>query len=161
MLEHYQKLARLLAREEQVLGDVADFYIWLDESLKVGQLPPLSELFAGGAQVCDDLQKVTSEKRELLEEFKVESLRQLLATKYPNKIRRLVGLKGAAIMELRRKISARVVSITQSLEVLQVVNQRFCDFFQQLVPSTINYQAKGAMVDRGTLYSGVSLNSTI
>ncbi len=161
MLQHYDELARLLEKEEQVLEQVAAFYKELAESLETGQLPELAELFAGGARARDELQKITSAKKALLEEIKVETLRQLLGAKYPAKVRRLVSLKGAAIAALRRQIAASSTVITQSLEVLQVVNQRFCDFFQQLLPATICYRGQGAMADPGNRYSGVTLNSTV
>ncbi len=161
MLQHYNELARLLEKEEQVLEQVAGFYQGLADSLQAGQLPALTELFAGGARARDDLQKITSAKKALLVEIKVDALHQLLASEYPSKIRRLVGLKGSAITALRRKIAASGIAITQSLGVLQVVNQRFCDFFQQLLPATISYHGQGAMVDHGNLYSGVTLNSMV
>ncbi len=161
MLQHYDELARLLEKEGQVLEGVADFYQGLADSLQTGQLPGLVELFAGGARARDDLQKIISAKRALLLEMKVDTLHQLLASEYPSKIRRLVGLKGAAIMVLRRKITASSIAITQSLEALQVVNQRFCDFFQQLLPATISYHGQGTMVDHSNLYSGVTLDSAV
>lgn len=161
MLQHYNELAKLLEKEEQVLEQVAGFYQGLAASLQAGQLPALAELFADGAQARDNLQKITSAKKALLAEIKVDALHQLLASECPSKIRRLVGLKGAAIAALRRQIFASGIAISQSLEVLQVVNQRFCDFFQQLLPATICYHGQGAMADRGNLYSGVTLNSMV
>ena len=161
MLQHYDKLARLLEKEEQALEQVAGFYKELADSLETGQLLALAELFAGGARARDDLQKITSAKKALLDEIKVETLHQLLGSEYPVKVRRLVSLKGAAIAALRRRIAASGVVITQSLEVLQVVNQRFCDFFQQLLPATICYHGQGTMADHGNLYSGVTLNSMV
>ncbi|MEA3332381.1 MAG: hypothetical protein U9Q58_02135 [Pseudomonadota bacterium] len=158
MLRHYQELVRLLEREEMVLRQVASFYQGLAESLKLGQLPALPELFAGGARSSDDLKKIAGEKRELFDEIKVDSLHQLLASQYPAKIRHLVALKGAAIAKLRRKIEASGISIRQSLSALQVVNKRFCDFFQQLCPATISYQGKGMMADNSAAYRGVTLN---
>ncbi|MCK5679491.1 hypothetical protein KAI46_01615 [bacterium] len=161
MLRHYQELARLLEREVMVLRQVASFYQGLAESLKLGQLPALPELFAGGAQSSSDLKRISGEKREFLAEIKVDSLRELLASNYPAKIRRLVGLKGSAIAELYRKIEASGISIRQSLGALQVVNRRFCDFFQQLLPATISYHGKGEMTDHGSLYSGITFSSAV
>jgi len=50
MLQHYNELAQLLEKEEQVLEQVAGFYQGLAECLQAGQLPALGELFAGGAR---------------------------------------------------------------------------------------------------------------
>ena len=158
MLQHYQRLASLLEREVVILGQVADFYQVLSESLDVGLLSALPELFAGGARSCDNLAKIAEEKRQLLAEIGVTSLRQLLSVERPAKIRRLVGLRGHDIARLRRKIETSGSTIGQSLEVLQVVNQRFCDFFQQLCPSTISYQGRGVMAGNAMSYSGVALN---
>ena len=158
MLQHYQGLTRLLEKEVVILGQVADFYQQLSESLDSGQLPALPELFADGARSCDDLAKIAEEKRQLLGEVGVTSLHQLLTAERPAKIRRLVGLRGHEVTKLRRKIEESGGSIGQSLQVLQVVNQRFRDFFQQLCPAAISYQGKGAMVDNGMSYSGVALD---
>ncbi|MEA1923413.1 MAG: hypothetical protein U9N63_12250, partial [Pseudomonadota bacterium] len=137
---------------------VADFYQALAESLGSGQLPALPELFAGGARSCDDLAKITKEKSQLLAEIGVSSLHQLLTVEPPAKIRRLVGLRGHEVTVLRRKIEESGRSIGQSLQALQVVNQRFRDFFQQLCPSAISYQGKGAMADNVLSFSGVALD---
>lgn len=158
MLQHYHGLTRLLEKEVVILGQVADFYQNLAESLGSGQLPDLSELFAGGARSSDDLAKITEEKGQLLAEIGVGSLRQLLTIEAPAKIRRLVGLRGHEVTALRRKIEDSGRSISQSLQALQVVNQRFRDFFQQLCPVAISYQEKGAMANNGMSFNGVALN---
>ncbi|RLB72272.1 MAG: hypothetical protein DRH03_04910 [Deltaproteobacteria bacterium] len=158
MLQHYQNLARLLEKEIVTLRQVADFYEVLSESLDAGLLAALPELFAGGARSRDNLAKIAEEKRQLLDEIGVVSLRQLLSAERPVKIRRLVGLRGYEVTTLRRKIEVKGAAIGQSLKVLQVVNQRFCDFFQQLCPATISYQGRGAMADNEMAYSGVTLN---
>ena len=158
MLQHYQNLAHLLEKEVVTLGQVADFYELLASSLDAEGLAHLPELFAGGARSCDNLAKIAEEKRQLLAEIGVTSLRQLLSAERPAKIRRLVGLRGYEVTELRRKIEASGRLISQSLQVLQVVNQRFCDFFQQLCPAIISYQGRGSMADNVGLYSAVALN---
>lgn len=158
MLQHYQNLARLLEKEVLVLGQVADFYEVLAGSLTADGLAVLPEFFAGGARSCDNLVKIAEEKRRLLAEIGVTSLRQLLGADCPTKIRRLVAQRGSEVTELRRKIEASGSAISQSLQVLQVVNQRFSDFFQQLCPATISYQGRGLMNDNGSLYSGVALD---
>ena len=158
MLQHYHELTRILEKEIVILGQVADFYQLLAESLDSGQLPASSELFAGGARSCDDLVKIAEEKRLLLAEMGVGSLHQLLTAERPVKVRRLVGLRGHEITKLRRKIEESGSSIGQSLQVLQVVNQRFRDFFQQLCPVAISYQGGGVMADNGMSYSGVALD---
>ncbi len=161
MLQHYDDLVRLLEKEEQVLGQVAGFYRELADSLEAGQLPALDEVFAGGAQSCDNLRKISGVKKELLDRIKVNSLHQLLTADHPAKIRRLVGVKGAAIAGLRRQIEISGLSIKQSLEALQTVNQRFCDFFQQLLPAAISYRGQGGMAENGNLYSGITLDSAV
>ncbi len=161
MLQHYHSLTRLLEKEIVTLGHVADFYQLLDESLGSGRLPALPELFAGGARSCDDLAKIAEEKRQLLAEIGVSSLRQLLSIESPAKIRRLVGLRGHEVTSLRRKIEESGRSIGQSLQALQVVNQRFCDFFQQLCPAAISYQGKGAMADNVMSFSGIALDGVV
>ena len=158
MLQHYHSLTRLLEKEIVILGQVADFYQVLAESLNSGQLPALPELFAGGARSGDDLAKITKEKSQLLAEIGVSSLRQLLSAESPAKIRRLVGLRGHEVTVLRRKIEESGRSIGQSLQALQVVNQRFRDFFQQLCPAAISYQGKGAMADNVLSFSGIALD---
>ena len=158
MLQHYHSLTRLLEKEIVTLSQVADFYQLLDESLSSGQLPVLPELFAGGARSCDNLIKITEEKSQLLAEIGVNSLRQLLSSESPAKIRRLVGLRGHEVTSLRRKIEESGRSIGQSLQALQVVNQRFSDFFQQLCPAAISYQGKGAMADNVLSFSGIALD---
>ncbi len=158
MLQHYQNLARLLEEEILTLGQVADFYQVIYESLNGGLLVALPELFAGGARSRDNLAKIAEEKRQLLVEIGVTSLRQLLSAERPAKIRRLVGLRGSEMTNLQRKIEARRAAIGQSLEALQVVNQRFCDFFQQLCPATISYQGRGVMAGNEMAYSGIAFN---
>ena len=158
MLQHYHSLARLLEKEIVILGQVADFYQELGESLNSGELPALPELFAGGARSCDNLAKIAEEKRQQLAEIGVGSLSQLLSTENPAKIRRLVGLRGYEVTRLRRKIEESGRSIGQSLQALQVVNQRFSDFFQQLCPAAISYQGKGAMADNVLSFSGIALD---
>ena len=158
MLQHYQGLTRLLEKEVVVLSQVADFYQELAESLDSGQLPALAELFAGGARSCDDLAKMAEEKRQLLAEIGVGSLHQLLTAERPAKIRRLVGLRGHEVTKLRRKIKESGRIIGQSLQVLQIVNQRFRDFFQQLCPVAISYREEGDMADNSMSYSGVALD---
>lgn len=158
MLQHYQGLTGLLEKEVVVLSQVADFYQELAESLDSGQLPALPELFAGGARSCDDLAKMAEEKRQLLAEIGVGSLHQLLTAERPAKIRRLVGLRGHEVTKLRRKIEESGRIIGQSLQVLQIVNQRFRDFFQQLCPAAISYRGEGDMADNSMSYSGVALD---
>ena len=158
MLQHYQGLTGLLEKEVVVLSQVADFYQELAESLDSGQLPALPELFAGGARSCDDLAKMAEEKRQLLAEIGVGSLHQLLTAERPAKIRRLVGLRGHEVTKLRRKIKESGRIIGQSLQVLQIVNQRFRDFFQQLCPAAISYRGEGDMADNSMSYSGVALD---
>ncbi len=161
MLQHYQSLAQLLEKEVLVLGQVADFYQQLSESLGSSQQLALPELFAGGARSCDDLAEIAEEKRQLLAEIGVTSLRQLLTAERPAKVRRLVGLRGHEVAQLRRKIEESGSSIGQALQVLQVVNQRFRDFFQQLCPATISYQGGGVMADNGMSYSGVAIDGQV
>ena len=158
MLQHYHGLTKLLEKEVVVLGQVADFYQELAASLDSGQLPALPELFAGGARSGDDLAKIAEEKRQLLAEIGVTSLHQLLTVERPDKVRRLVGLRGYEIAKLRLKIEESGRVIGQSLQVLQVVNQRFRDFFQQLCPTAISYQGGGAMAGNGMSYSGIALD---
>ena len=158
MQQHYHSLARLLEKEILTLGQVADFYQILAENLDSGGLPALPELFAGGARSCDNLAKITEEKRQLLAEIGVDSLRQLLSAESPAKIRRLVGLRGHEVTTLRRKIEESGRSIGQSLQALQIVNQRFRNFFQQLCPSAISYQGKGAMTDNVITFNGIALD---
>ena len=161
MLQHYQGLTGLLEKEVVVLSQVADFYQELAESLDSGQLPALPELFAGGARSCDDLAKMAEEKRQLLAEIGVGSLHQLLTAERPAKIRRLVGLRGHEVTKLRRKIKESGRIIGQSLQVLQIVNQRFRDFFQQLCPAAISYRGEGDMADNSMSYSGVALDGLV
>ncbi|MBN2809595.1 MAG: hypothetical protein JXR80_08910 [Deltaproteobacteria bacterium] len=158
MLQHYQSLAQLLEKEIVVLTEVAEFYEVLAERLDDGLLTALPELFAGGARSSDNLARIAAEKRLLLAAIGVTSLSQLLDPERPVKIRRLVGLRGHDIAALRRKIAAKGDVIGHSLQVMQIVNQRFCDFFQQLRPATISYQRRGAMADHKGCYSGVALN---
>ena len=158
MLQHYHSLTRLLEKEIVILTQVADFYQDLGESLNSGELLALPELFAGGARSCDSLAKITEEKSQQLAEIGVGSLHQLLRAECPAKIRHLVGLRGYEVATLRRKIEESGRSIGQSLQALQVVNQRFCDFFQQLCPAAIRYQGKGAMADNVLSFSGIALD---
>ena len=158
MLQYYHVLTRVLEKEVVILGQVADFYQELAASLDSGQLPDLPELFAGGARSGDDLAKIVEEKRQLLAEIGVTSLSQLLSAGRPDKVRRLVGLRGYEIAQLRLKIKESGRLIGQSLQVLQVVNQRFRDFFQQLCPAAISYQGRGTMAGNVMSYSGVTLD---
>jgi len=158
IVDGFHELTALLEREIEVLGLVADFYQRLAMELKAGCLPEVTCFLAEGACCSDRLERVAIEKKRVLEIMGVASLRSLLENDKPLKVRRLVSTRGREIVALQRLIMANAKSIHHSLEALQSVNQRFCDFFLQLCPATIAYRERGNMTENATLYSGVTLD---
>ncbi|NPA24781.1 MAG: hypothetical protein GXO34_03020 [Deltaproteobacteria bacterium] len=156
--DHYPELAVLLEREVEVLSLVADFYQQLAGELSSGRLPETARFLAVGAHASDNLGQLAKQKKDLLRRLGVDSLRRLLENDRPMKVRRLVSTRGREIVALQRVIMANAKSIHHSLEALQMVNQRFNDFFLQLCPATIAYRERGNMTENAALYSGVELD---
>ena len=157
---------KMVDRKLALLGSIGHVYQRMEVTMVEINPQRLSELIYKGDRVIAELGTLLDEEHSWLEEFsrdKAQSFATLKAValcfKAQQRQRLLAGC--AKIDRLATRVSQYSRTLAADLQIMNLLNQRYSDFFQQISPDNLGYQRSGVMNSSEMVFRGHAFNHQV
>ena len=154
---------KMVDRKLALLGCIVQVYQQMEVTMAEIKPQRLSELIYEGDRVIAELSTLLDEEHSWLEDFsrdKAQSFATLKAValyfKVQQRQRLLAGC--AKIDQLATQVNQYSRALADDLQVMNLLNQRYSDFFQQVCPLNLGYQQSGMMNSSEVVFRGNGVN---
>ncbi len=157
---------RLADRQEELLAEIVAVYRRLEETMRSTSPRYVSALIYQGEKLGLQLEQLLAEEEEVLRQAgeltgrEIGSLRQVLPL-LTGETRRRLAAKCQAIRKTGALVRNYSRRLRASMEVLATVNRRYRDFFQQVLPINLGYQASGVVASSPAAMRGNGCNRQV
>ncbi len=157
---------KMVDRKLALLGCIVRVYRQMEETMVDVNPQRLSELIYDGERVIAELSTLLNEEHAWLEDFSRDKTQKLVTLKavarYFKGQRRQRLLAGCAkIDRLATRVNQYSRVLADNLQVMNLLNKRYSDFFQQVCPVNLGYQQSGVMNSSEVVFRGHVFNHQV
>ncbi|MGB9498894.1 MAG: hypothetical protein ACKVE4_03910 [Dissulfuribacterales bacterium] len=154
---------KMVDRKLALLGIIGHVYQRMEVTMVEINPQRLSELIYEGERVIAELSTLLDEEHVWLEDFSRDKAQKFVTLKavarYFKGQRRQRLLAGCAkIDRLATQVNQHSRALADDLQVMNLLNKRYSDFFQQVCPVNLGYQRSGVMNSSEMVFRGHAFN---
>ncbi|RLB64381.1 MAG: hypothetical protein DRH04_11530 [Deltaproteobacteria bacterium] len=163
----FMQVMKIIDRKLALLGRIMRVYRQMEGTIADLEPRRLAELIYEGNKVAMELEALLQEERAWLERFSRERSKKFMSLKAvasclkedEQRQRLLSGCAG--IDRLATRVGQYSRNLADALQVMDLLNRRCSDFFQQVCPVNLGYQSSGAMNHAEVVFRGNGLNHQV
>ena len=166
METRFVQVMKMIDHKLALLGRIVQVYRQMEATMVEINSQRLSELIYEGDKVVAELSSMLAEEHAWLEDLsgrqgqKFDTLKAV-ALHFKGRERQQLLAGCAKIDRLTPRINQYSRTLADDLEVMNVLNKRYSDFFQQLCPLNLGYQQSGVMHSSEVVFRGYGCNHQV
>ena len=154
---------KMVDRKLALLERVVHVYRQIEKTMVEINPQRLSEFIYEGNRVVSELGMLLAEEHIWLEDFSRNKAQKFvtmkaLASYFKGQQRQRLLAGCAKINRLATQVNQYGRTLTDDLQMMQLLNKRYSDFFQQVCPVNLGYQQSGTMTSHEVVFQGHDCN---
>ena len=157
---------KMVDRKLALLGCIVQVYRQMEVTMVEINSQRLSELIYEGDRVIAELSTLLDEEHAWLEDFSRDKAQKFVTLKavalyFKDQQRQRLLAGCAKIDRLATRVNQYSRTLADDLQVMNLLNQRYSDFFQQVCPVNLGYQQSGVMNSSEMVFRGHAFNHQV